>query len=111
MEVAIHLYNLKDDQTVLRTSILAPSGLTAQRFQVVESVPHTCTVTVRPVGGMSEGAVTLTAVVGIDAVAARLPLTVRLQVMGLVLGIVGAGAVGGIILANGVRKLPRRAGR
>ena len=111
MEVTIHLYNLKDDQTVLRTSILAPSGSTSQRFQVVESVPHTCTVTVRPVSGMSEGAMTLTAVVGIDAVAGLLPLTVRLQVMGLVLGIVGAGAVGGFLLASGVRKLPGRAGR
>jgi hypothetical protein len=111
MEVAIHLYNLKGDQTVLRTSILVPNGSTSQRFQVVESVPHTCTVTARPASGVSEGPRTLTAVVGIDAVAALIPLTVRLRVMGLVLGMVGTGVAGGFILASGVRKLPGRGKR
>jgi hypothetical protein len=111
MEVAIHLYNLRDDRTVLRTSVLAPNGSTSQRFQVVESVPHTCTVTARPVRGVSEGSETLTAVVGIDAVAAPIPLTVRLRVMGLMLGMVGAGGAGGFILASGVRKLPGRGKR
>jgi hypothetical protein len=108
MEVGLHLYNLRDDQTVLRTSILAPKGSTSQRFQVVESVPHTCTVTARPVSGVSEGPVTLTAVVGIDGVAAPMPFTVRLRLMSLMLGMVGAGAAGGFFLASGVRKLSGR---
>jgi hypothetical protein len=108
IEVELHLYNLRDDQTVLRTSILAPKGSTSQRFQVVESVPHTCTVTARPVSGVAEGPLTLTAVVGIDGVAAPMPFTVRLRLMGLMLGMVGAGAAGGFFLASGVRKLSGR---
>jgi hypothetical protein len=110
-EVAVHLYNLKDDQTVLRTSILAPNGSTSQRFQVVEGVPHTCTVTAHPASRVSEAPATLTAVVGIDAVAGPIPFSVRLRVMGLVLGMVGVGVAGGLILASGVRKLAGRGER
>ena len=108
MDVAMHVYNLKDDQTVLRTNIVAPHGSTSQRFQLFESVPHTCTITARPASGTSGAPAPLTAVVGIDGVAAPLPISVRLRVMGLVLGMVCAGAIGGFWLASGVRKLPRR---
>jgi hypothetical protein len=111
MDVSMHLYNLKDDQTVLRTNIVTPHGSTSQRFQLVESVPHTCTITVRPVGGASEKPVTLTAVLGIEVIAAAIPITVKLRVMGLFLGVVGAGVAGGYVLASGVRKLPGRVGR
>jgi hypothetical protein len=111
MDVSMHLYNLKDDQTVLRTNIVTPHGSTSQRFQLVESVPHTCTVTVRPVGGASEEPVTLTAVIGIEVIAAAIPITVKLRVMGLFVGVVGAGVAGGYVLASGVRKLPGRVGR
>jgi hypothetical protein len=108
MDVAIHLYNLKDDQTALRTNVLVPHGRTSQRFQLVESAPHTCTITARPASGTSGAPISLTAVIGIDGVAAPLPISVRLRVIGLVLGIVGAGAIGGFWLANGVRKWPGR---
>jgi hypothetical protein len=111
MDVSMHLYNLKDDQTVLRTNIVTPHGSTSQQFQLVESVPHTCTVTVRPVGDASEKPVTLTAVIGIEVIAGAIPITVKLRVMGLFVGVVGAGVTGGYVLASGVRKLPGRVGR
>jgi hypothetical protein len=108
MDVAMHVYNLKDDRTVLRTNILASHGSTSQRFQVVESAPHTCTITARPVSGVSGKPETLTAVLGIDVIAAPTPITVKLRVMGLFLGVIGAGVAGGFLLSNGVRKLPWR---
>jgi hypothetical protein len=111
MDVAIHLYNLKDDQTVLRTNIVVPHGSTSQRLQLVENVPHTVTVTARPVIAQSGTPVTLTAVIGIDVVAAPTPISVKLRVMGLLLGVVGAGVVGGFLLSSGVRKLPGRVER
>jgi hypothetical protein len=111
MDVAMHVYNLKDDQTVLRTKVVALHGSTSQRFQLVESVPHTCTITVHPVGGASDKPVMLTAVVGIDVVAAPTPITVKLRVMGLILGVVGAGVAGGFLLTSGVHKLPGRVER
>jgi hypothetical protein len=108
MDVAMHVYNLKDDRTVLRTNILAPHGSTSQRFQVVESAPHTCTITARPVSGGSGKPVTLTAVLGIDVIATPAPITVKLRVMGVFLGVVGAGVASGFLLSNGVRRLPWR---
>jgi hypothetical protein len=78
---------------------------------VVEGVPHTCTVTAHPASRVSEAPATLTAVVGIDAVAGPIPFSVRLRVMGLVLGMVGVGVAGGLILASGVRKLAGRGER
>jgi hypothetical protein len=108
MNVSLHLYNLKADQTVLRTSVVAPHGSTSQRLQLIASVPHTCTVIVRPVSGASEEPVTLTAVIGIEVTAAPTPISVKLRVMGLFVGVVGAGAAGGFLLASGVRKLPGR---
>jgi hypothetical protein len=111
MEVAIHLYNLRDDQTVLRTNIVAPHGSTSQRLQLVENVSHTVTVTARPVIAESGAPVTLTAVIGIDVVAAPTPIAVKLRVMGLLLGVVGTGMVGGFLLSSRVRKLPGRVER
>ena len=108
MDVTMHLYNLKDDQTILRTNVVAPHGSTSQRLQLVESVPHTCTVTARPAGGESGTPVTLTAIVGIDVLPAHTSITVKLRVMGLFVGVVGAGMVGGFLLVSGVRKLPGR---
>jgi hypothetical protein len=104
IDVAIHLYNLKDDQTVLRTNVRAPRGSISQRFQVIESVPHTCTITARAVSAVSGSPIMLTAVIGIDVVAAPTPITVKLRVMGLVVGVVGAGMVSGFWLASGVRQ-------
>jgi hypothetical protein len=111
MDVVMHVYNLKDDQTVLRTTVVAPQGSTSQRVQLVESAPHTCTITAHPVGGASDNPVMLTAVIGIDVVAASTPIAVKLRVMGLFVGVVGAGVAGGFLLANGVRKLPGRVER
>jgi hypothetical protein len=114
MDVAMHLYNLQDDQTVLRTSVLAPSGSTSQRVQLVESALHTCSITVRPVSEASGKPAThtsLTAVIGIDVVATPTPIPIKLRVMGLFLGVVGAGMVGGFLLSSGVRKLPGRVER
>jgi hypothetical protein len=37
-----------------------------------------------------------------------MPFTVRLRLMSLMLGMVGAGAAGGFFLASGVRKLSGR---
>jgi hypothetical protein len=111
MDVAMHVYNLKDDQTVLRANVLAPDGSTSQRFQLVESAPHTCTVTVRPAGGESGSAVTLTAVVGIDVGAASTPITVKLRVMGLFIGVIGAGMAAGFVVASSARKAPGRVER
>jgi hypothetical protein len=107
MEVTIHVYNLKDDQTVLRMTVVAPQSSTSQRFQLVKSVPHTCTVTARPISGASESPMALTAVLGIDVEVAPTPLAVKLQVLLLLLGVVGAGIAGGFFLTSGVRKFPR----
>jgi hypothetical protein len=111
VEVALHVYNLKDDRTVLRTNIVAPQGSTSQRFQLVESVPHSCTVTARPVSGDAAMPVMLTGLIGIDVADAPLKIGARLRALGLALGLVGAGLAGGFLLASGVQKLPGRVER
>ena len=106
--VTLDLYNFQDDQTVLRTSLVSPNGLTSPRVQLVTSALHTCSMTVRPLSGESgtpETLPSLTSVIGIEAVARPLPLSVRLQAIGLMLGMVGSGGAGGFILASGVRKV------
>jgi hypothetical protein len=106
--VAIDLYNFQDDHTVLRTSLLAPNGLTSQRIQFVARALHTCSITVRPLSGGSgtpETLPSLTSVIGIEAAARSLPTSVKLQVIGLMLGMVGSGVAGGFMLASGVRKV------
>ena len=106
--VALNLYNLQDDHTVLRTSLLAPHGSASLRVQLVASALHTCSMTVRPLSVESdtpEALPSLTSVIGIEAVARPLPLSVRLHVIGLMLGLVGSGIVGGFMLTSGVRKV------
>jgi hypothetical protein len=106
--VSINLYNFQDDQTVLRTSLLAPNGLTSPRVQLMTSALHTCSMTVRPLSGESgttETLPSLTSVIDIEAVARLLPFSVKLHVIGLILGMVGSGVVRGFMLASGVRKV------
>jgi hypothetical protein len=111
MEVAMHVYNLRDDQTVLRTNIVAPHGSTSQRLQLSKSAPHTCTVTARPIRTESGAPVALTAVLGIDVAAAQTSITAGLRVVGLWLGVVGAGMASGFLLSGGIRQWPGREAR
>jgi hypothetical protein len=110
-DVALHVYNLEDDRTVLRTNVRAPHGSTSQRLQLVASVPHSCTVNASPAGLPSETPVTLTAVIGVNVADAPTSVTAWLRVLGLGLVVVGAGVLGGFLLASGAHRLPRRVER
>ena len=108
MAVALDLYNLQHGHPVLRTTLVAPQGMMSPRVQFVEPALHTCSMTVRPLhggAGTPERLPSLTSVIGIEAVGHPLSISVRLQMIGLMLALVSVGGVGGIQLASGMRQV------
>jgi hypothetical protein len=97
-EVTLNIYQLRDDQPILRTQVLAPSGFVSQRLQLFDSAPHTCTVTARAVGRTGDEPRGLTAVLGVDVASQAPALTAKLRAVAVVSAMLGGGLVAGYLI-------------
>jgi hypothetical protein len=97
-EVALNVYQLRDDKPMLRTQVIAPSGFVTQRLQLFDSAPHTCTVTARPLDSGGAEPVALTAVLGVDVTTSALTLGIDLRLLAILGAMLAGGLVAGFVL-------------
>lgn len=98
IEVAVDVSNLEDAQAVLRTQVLAGAGHTAQSLQLFDGAPHAVTITARPAGVAYADVTPLTAVLALEVSTRPPPMSVKLRIMALLLGVLVSGMVVGFFL-------------